>query len=1087
MARARILVDGDHESSRSHELGDTLSLSNDDEGGETTYLWTLLEAPPDSVAAISSPSAENPTITLDLEGTYIIRLRVNGSSALSEQVILTVRELETGDAVPGSGENPNDSRQLQPAEDDGDGYPVPINATLRRVARSYSTEFGVMVGVAGAAGLVAGDVVRMSTRVSIHASLTARKVPSWTKALATALVHGEMLGVLLEGVDGDTTPDSGDLIRVKVLGSLDLALSGSPSVGAPVFVSDTATISLTPGSEVWQLGRVTESSAGTYRIALRGPAARPEKRTDVRDFGAVADYNGSTGTDNRAAFALAQAHARTNKQPLYIPEGEYLIRTGSGADLFLGTGAAGEYLELVGDGSDKTVIHIGQSGGGSPMTLTETTVGFQCQGGSFVTFRGMSLRGATTPGTNYQTLIFHDDGGLEGRVTLLDVKTGDCSSAVKCEGNVLLEVDDGSELKAHSVTVLQIKGASPGTHGGRFHTGRCTFERVDNGFFDSQHCLYIDENISYRLGEQTTVLGCPNPTGPSAFAFHNFGSASENADYCEIAADFLGEADSAQILTNSRVMTVITSKTIQLLMNSCRGVWVRNGGATVIGTRFVADVDPGDSCYGIDAYIGMTTGRLFATRPIFEGDFGDGACIFRSTSQTRTYAWHIDSPVFLQSAGWPLAIFGGLTDQMTVLEGARFHGLHSLQENVYCLAGEVHVINCHATNGLPVYFNPSDDDIRVVFRGNRNTKLLVINGGSNTVEIFGDTDGSESLAYTGAAADVIGHLVPQPVTYDTPVSSAATITLPHGFQRFEISGTVTVVDIEYGDNGHMLTEAELEFVLSGACAFSAAGNVTPRHTAARTAGETVRFRRDPYLDKWVEEYSPLATGSPAAGSVLFAATGERAAADPTKLFWDAGNDRLAIGDDNPEVTLDITSGDARPVVVRSSTATAIITFFDSDHGGTTLGSNGVDIGANGDHAFVMSRETGGFVILGTENTIRVWVESTTILPHAHDSMSLGTDSWAPGGGAARRFKDLLLSGDCRVGDELEVDGNLNHDGSNVGFYGVAPVARSTGWTITNDTTDRTFDADAGSVLELADVVATLIRDLAATGIIGAVS
>jgi len=64
-------------------------------------------------------------------------------------------------------------------------------------------------------------------------------------------------------------------------------------------------------------------------------------------------------------------------------------------------------------------------------------------------------------------------------------------------------------------------------------------------------------------------------------------------------------------------------------------------------------------------------------------------------------------------------------------------------------------------------------------------------------------------------------------------------------------------------------------------------------------------------------------------------------------------------------------------------------------------------------------------------------------------------------------------------------GDLNHDGSNVGFYGIAPVARSAGWTITNDAADRAFDADTVAVAELADVVATLITDLAATGIIGA--
>jgi len=73
----------------------------------------------------------------------------------------------------------------------------------------------------------------------------------------------------------------------------------------------------------------------------------------------------------------------------------------------------------------------------------------------------------------------------------------------------------------------------------------------------------------------------------------------------------------------------------------------------------------------------------------------------------------------------------------------------------------------------------------------------------------------------------------------------------------------------------------------------------------------------------------------------------------------------------------------------------------------------------------------------------------------------------------------------RLNLELELDGALNHDGANVGFYGIVPVVRSAAWTITNDIADRAFDANTVAVAELADVVATLITDLAATGIIGA--
>lgn len=93
-----------------------------------------------------------------------------------------------------------------------------------------------------------------------------------------------------------------------------------------------------------------------------------------------------------------------------------------------------------------------------------------------------------------------------------------------------------------------------------------------------------------------------------------------------------------------------------------------------------------------------------------------------------------------------------------------------------------------------------------------------------------------------------------------------------------------------------------------------------------------------------------------------------------------------------------------------------------------------------------------------------------------------------GGGSITNSNALFVqAGKTQLGGELELDGAFNHDGSNVGFYGVAPVTRSSGWTITNDVTDRNFDANAGSVTELADVVATLIRDVAATGLIGAVA
>lgn len=72
------------------------------------------------------------------------------------------------------------------------------------------------------------------------------------------------------------------------------------------------------------------------------------------------------------------------------------------------------------------------------------------------------------------------------------------------------------------------------------------------------------------------------------------------------------------------------------------------------------------------------------------------------------------------------------------------------------------------------------------------------------------------------------------------------------------------------------------------------------------------------------------------------------------------------------------------------------------------------------------------------------------------------------------------------GGELEVDGDLNHDGTNYGLCGATPSAPQSGYTtFSNLSTDRTCDADSSSVDELADILGTLIEDLKTKGIISA--
>lgn len=69
----------------------------------------------------------------------------------------------------------------------------------------------------------------------------------------------------------------------------------------------------------------------------------------------------------------------------------------------------------------------------------------------------------------------------------------------------------------------------------------------------------------------------------------------------------------------------------------------------------------------------------------------------------------------------------------------------------------------------------------------------------------------------------------------------------------------------------------------------------------------------------------------------------------------------------------------------------------------------------------------------------------------------------------------------------ETDGTteiLKMDNTGAGWFGATPVGRSSAYTPTNVTTDRSYDANATTTDELADVLGTLIADLQATGIIG---
>lgn len=75
-------------------------------------------------------------------------------------------------------------------------------------------------------------------------------------------------------------------------------------------------------------------------------------------------------------------------------------------------------------------------------------------------------------------------------------------------------------------------------------------------------------------------------------------------------------------------------------------------------------------------------------------------------------------------------------------------------------------------------------------------------------------------------------------------------------------------------------------------------------------------------------------------------------------------------------------------------------------------------------------------------------------------------------GVTTNFSVDSTDGDTFIGGDAEIDGALNHDGTTVGFYGVAPATRPTAYTQTYSTADKTHAAPTAAALTVADGAGT---------------
>lgn len=264
MSRAKIQINGVDATAANVAIGSTVLLSNDDEGGELTYAWSITDQPEGTTDVLSNAAIENPIFSPTKEGTYEIRLVVNALSGTEaiQTAAVSVLDTRTRERIPAAGETLETGSVK--------GWALAINRIAARTLRA-SVDGNLQVAMTPG-GISPGTMVRLSGIAQANVGTQSQfETLSITQAIGTVLVSGRV-GFLIDGVTpGDV--GAGKLVIVRMFGISPVAPAGSPAIGDLVYLGNTGSPSLTPGTAPRVIGVVLASTAGTYRWRIDGADA----------------------------------------------------------------------------------------------------------------------------------------------------------------------------------------------------------------------------------------------------------------------------------------------------------------------------------------------------------------------------------------------------------------------------------------------------------------------------------------------------------------------------------------------------------------------------------------------------------------------------------------------------------------------------------------------------------------------------------------------------------------------------------------------------------------------------------------------
>jgi len=362
---ATIRINGVAGSNPDLPLNTPVALTN--ATAEGSYLWSIVDQPDGAADALSGTTSPSVTFTPRKEGTYLLRLEVNGDPAQSNQVIAAVRQLKTRIRIPAGSETTEAASAPR-------GWATDANTVLGLVDTTRADP-GILVGQADAA-LARGDVVRLSGSATIKSGLPGQEVlPVWTKAAADTAgnVRG-LLGIVEGAVDGGSII-SGTLMNVRTRGLFQGAsVAGSPAVGSVVFLADSVGTMSTAAGTVRRVFARIVSGSGPWNLAVDGAGL-------YDDAVAVGTFVPTTRTlQGTSPIAIAGGYAAVDLSANRVislaisgEQDEDVIVRKAGAWTRLAKGANGTYLGVtagvVGYSAPSGTIYSAGAG----LTLTGNT------------------------------------------------------------------------------------------------------------------------------------------------------------------------------------------------------------------------------------------------------------------------------------------------------------------------------------------------------------------------------------------------------------------------------------------------------------------------------------------------------------------------------------------------------------------------------------------------------------------------------------------------------------------------------------------------------------------------------------------